>query len=152
MEILEKLPGVLLPWYDQSHRKLPWRQTQDPYRIWISEIMLQQTRVEAVKGYYARFLETCPDVATLANTPDDVLHKLWEGLGYYSRVRNLKKAAIVIMQEYGGVFPVTQEQILKLPGIGDEPIDSAPHPTMPVSIPYERPLPLGCYLRRKADD
>ena len=152
MEILEKLPGVLLPWYDQSHRELPWRQTQDPYRIWISEIMLQQTRVEAVKGYYARFLETCPDVATLANTPDEVLHKLWEGLGYYSRVRNLKKAAMVIMQEYGGVFPVTQEQILKLPGIGDYTAGAI------CSIAYQLPTPavdgnvLRVVSRLTADD
>ena len=97
--ILAKLPEALLPWYDDSHRELPWRQDKDPYHIWVSEIMLQQTRVEAVKGYYARFLEKLPTVADLAQCDDDALHKLWEGLGYYSRVRNLKKAAQKIQNE-----------------------------------------------------
>ncbi len=113
------LPGALLPWYEENKRTLPWRQDRDPYRIWLSEIMLQQTRVEAVKGYYVRFLEKLPTVQALAQCDDDVLHKLWEGLGYYSRVRNLKKAAQVIMERHGGVFPRTYEEILALPGIGD---------------------------------
>ena len=118
-EILAQLPGVLLPWYEEHKRELPWRQTKEPYRIWLSEIMLQQTRVEAVKGYYARFLDTLPTVEALANCNDDVLHKLWEGLGYYSRVRNLKKAAQVIMQQHGGIFPREHSQVLALPGIGE---------------------------------
>ncbi len=117
-EILSLLPGALLPWYRQDHRELPWRQTRNPYRIWLSEIMLQQTRVEAVKSYYARFLEALPTVEALAHCDDDVLHKLWEGLGYYSRVRNLKKAAQIIITEYGGIFPGEYEKILALPGIG----------------------------------
>ena len=93
MDIFEKLPGAVLPWYDTGHRDLPWRQDKAPYHVWLSEIMLQQTRVEAVKGNYARFLQALPTVADLAECDDDLLHKLWEGLGYYSRVRNLKKAA-----------------------------------------------------------
>ena len=117
--ILSRLPEYLLPWYSQSHRELPWRVTKEPYHIWISEIMLQQTRVEAVKGYYARFLAALPDIEALANCDDDVLHKLWEGLGYYSRVRNLKKAAQEVMAQNGGVFPRTYSQVLALPGIGE---------------------------------
>ena len=113
------LPGALLPWYRENRRDLPWRQTRDPYRIWISEIMLQQTRVEAVKGYYSRFLSALPSVEALAGCDDDTLHKLWEGLGYYSRVRNLKKAAIAIMQQHGGVFPRDHASVLALPGIGE---------------------------------
>lgn len=116
--ILSQLPQVLPQWYGQCARDLPWRHTHDPYRIWVSEIMLQQTRVEAVKGYYARFLTKLPTVQALARCNDDALHKLWEGLGYYSRVRNLKKAAQVIVTEYGGVFPKAHDQILALPGIG----------------------------------
>ena len=117
-EIFERLPQSLLPWYQEHRRDLPWRADREPYHIWISEIMLQQTRVEAVKGYYARFLEAVPTVAHLAQAEDDLLSKLWEGLGYYSRVRNLKKAAKVIMERHGGVFPREYEQVLALPGIG----------------------------------
>ena len=118
-EQLKKLPDALLPWFDANKRDLPWRQDKEPYHIWLSEIMLQQTRVEAVKGYYARFLAELPNVEALANCDDDRLHKLWEGLGYYSRVRNLKKAAVVLMELHGGVFPSSYEQILALPGIGE---------------------------------
>ena len=117
--ILANLPGALLPWYRANKRCLPWRQDREPYHVWLSEIMLQQTRVEAVKGYYARFLETLPTIGHLAVCDDDVLHKLWEGLGYYSRVRNLKKAAIQIMEDHGGQFPRKYEDIRALPGIGD---------------------------------
>ena len=112
------LPGLLLPWYQENKRALPWREDRLAYHVWVSEIMLQQTRVEAVKGYYARFLAELPTVEALAQCDDEKLHKLWEGLGYYSRVRNLKKAAQVIVNEHGGVFPSTYEEILKLPGIG----------------------------------
>ncbi len=119
MDIFKQLPGALLPWYEQNKRDLPWRGTREPYRIWLSEIMLQQTRVEAVKGYYARFLAELPDIAALANCDDERLHKLWEGLGYYSRVRNLKKAAQVILERHGGVFPGKSEDVLALPGIGE---------------------------------
>ena len=114
---LNQLPGVLLPWYTANKRDLPWRRDREPYHVWMSEIMLQQTRVEAVKGYYTRFLEKLPSVEDLANCDDDVLHKLWEGLGYYSRVRNLKKAAQEVVR-LGG-FPETHAGVLALPGIGD---------------------------------
>ena len=116
---LKALPGAILPWYRENKRALPWRETNDPYRIWVSEIMLQQTRVEAVKGYYARFLEALPDIESLARCDDEKLHKLWEGLGYYSRVRNLKKAAGVILERHGGVFPADYDAVRALPGIGD---------------------------------
>ena len=116
--MLSRLPELLLPWYAENRRDLPWRRTRDPYRIWISEIMLQQTRVEAVRGYYARFLEALPTVEALAACEDDRLHKLWEGLGYYSRVRNLKKAACEILEVHGGKFPETYPEVLALPGIG----------------------------------
>jgi len=117
--LYRQLPGVLLGWYHTHKRDLPWRQDQDPYHVWLSEIMLQQTRVEAVKGYYSRFLEALPTVEALANCEEEQLLKLWEGLGYYSRVRNLKKAAQVIVQQYAGVFPREYEKILALPGIGE---------------------------------
>ena len=116
---LNQLSGALIPWYREHKRDLPWRRAREPYHIWVSEIMLQQTRVEAVKGYYARFLERLPDIEALANCPDDELHKLWEGLGYYSRVRNLKKAAQVILADHGGVFPRDHAAVLALRGIGD---------------------------------
>ena len=119
VEIYKSLPSALLPWYEKNKRDLPWRQDREPYHVWLSEIMLQQTRVEAVKGYFARFLAALPDIASLANCDDDTLHKLWEGLGYYSRVRNLKKAARVIMDTFGGAFPGEYEAVRALPGIGD---------------------------------
>ena len=115
----QALPGLLLPWYEAQKRTLPWREDRDAYHIWISEIMLQQTRVEAVKGYYARFLAELPNVQALAACDDQKLHKLWEGLGYYSRVRNLKKAAQVIVSQYAGVFPRDYGAVLALPGIGE---------------------------------
>ena len=115
---LNQLADAVTLWYEKGHRSLPWRETKEPYHIWLSEIMLQQTRVEAVKGYYTRFLNQLPTIESLANADDELLHKLWEGLGYYSRVRNLKKAAQVIMDQFGGAFPQTHEDILKLPGIG----------------------------------
>jgi len=115
---LAKLITPLLGWYDTHARTLPWRKTHDPYHIWISEIMLQQTRVEAVISYYERFLHTLPDIKTLAEVDEEKLLKLWEGLGYYSRARNLKKAAQAICQNYNGEFPHTYKEILSLPGIG----------------------------------
>jgi len=118
MAELNRLPEVLLPWYDENRRDLPWRKDKEPYHVWLSEIMLQQTRVEAVKGYYARFLSALPTIEDLAGCDDDALHKLWEGLGYYSRVRNLKKAAIVVTERYGGLFPRSYAEVLALPGIG----------------------------------
>ena len=117
--ILSGLSGRLLPWYVENKRDLPWRTDREPYHIWVSEIMLQQTRVEAVKGYYARFLAALPTVEALANCDDELLYKLWEGLGYYSRVRNLKKAALVILEQYGGHFPENYSDVIALPGIGE---------------------------------
>ena len=135
MDIYQKLPGVLLPWYRDNRRDLPWRKDKDPYHIWISEIMLQQTRVEAVKGYYARFLDAIPNIAALAEADDELLHKLWEGLGYYSRVRNLKKAAQLVMADYCGVFPREHKQILSLPGIGPYTAGAI------ASIAFNQPVP-----------
>ena len=132
---LAKLPQLLLPWYDANKRDLPWRKDKNPYHIWVSEIMLQQTRVEAVKGYYTRFLAALPTVADLANADDDHLHKLWEGLGYYSRVRNLKKAAIAIMEQHGGAFPAEYSAVRSLPGIGDYTAGAI------CSICYDQPTP-----------
>lgn len=106
-------------WFRENGRTLPWRVGRDPYRIWISEIMLQQTRIEAVIPYYHRFLLALPDIAALASCPEDELLKLWEGLGYYSRARNLKKAAIAVMENFGGDLPSEASDLKKLPGIGD---------------------------------
>lgn len=110
---------ALLDWYETDRRILPWREDPTPYHVWLSEIMLQQTRVEAVKGYYRRFLDALPDIRALADAPEQQYMKLWEGLGYYSRVRNLHKAAIQIMEEYGGVMPDNARELLKLSGIGN---------------------------------
>lgn len=118
MEPFAALPEALLPWYGENARKLPWRERCEPYRVWVSEIMLQQTRVEAVLGYYARFLEAFPTVEALAGADEDRLFKLWEGLGYYSRARNLQKAARQIVSVYGGVFPRDYESVRALPGVG----------------------------------
>lgn len=119
LQILRKLPERVVPWFQNEKRNLPWRKDPDAYRVWISEIMLQQTRVEAVKGYYERFLQALPDVKALAEAEEDQLLKLWEGLGYYNRVRNMQKAAEQIMVDYGGEFPSTYEEILNLKGIGN---------------------------------
>lgn len=108
----------LLKWYDRNRRKLPWREEPTPYRVWVSEIMLQQTRVEAVKPYFQRFMEVLPDIGALAGAQEDMLLKLWEGLGYYSRVRNLQRAAVQIMEEHGGRMPQDYESLKKLCGIG----------------------------------
>lgn len=112
------LPQRLLAWYDQNARPLPWRRDTNPYHVWISEIMLQQTGVEVVKSYYARFLEAFPTIEALAEADEQTVLKLWEGLGYYSRARNLMKTARIIARENGGRFPDTYEEIAKLPGIG----------------------------------
>lgn len=116
--VLERIASPLLKWYDANRRRLPWREEPTPYRVWVSEIMLQQTRVEAVKPYFQRFMEELPDIEALAQAQEDVLLKLWEGLGYYSRVRNLQKAAMQIMEEYGGQMPKDYESLKKLQGIG----------------------------------
>ncbi len=115
---LSELPQLLLSWYDEHKRMLPWREQPTPYRVWVSEIMLQQTRVEAVKPYFERFMEELPDIGALADAPEEKLLKLWEGLGYYNRVRNLQKAAAQIMEEYGGEMPSAYEDLVRLKGIG----------------------------------
>ncbi|HBN55832.1 MAG TPA: A/G-specific adenine glycosylase [Lachnospiraceae bacterium] len=118
MSELEYIVKPLLSWYDGHARILPWREQVSPYRVWVSEIMLQQTRVEAVKPFFERFIRALPDVQALAGCPEDELLKLWEGLGYYNRVRNMQKAARVIVEEYKGVFPADFQKLLALPGIG----------------------------------
>ena len=110
---LNQLAEPLLAWFVDHARVLPWRERPEPYRVWVSEIMLQQTRVEAVKPYYERFLKALPDVAALAACPEDQLMKLWEGLGYYNRVRNMQKAAVTVTEEYGGVLPADYGKLLE---------------------------------------
>lgn len=116
---LADIVAPLLAWYDQEARILPWRSNPIPYHVWVSEIMLQQTRVEAVIPYFERFLREIPSIPALAETDEQVLLKLWEGLGYYNRVKNLKKAAIMLVEEYGGELPADEATLKKLPGIGD---------------------------------
>ena len=113
------LVAPLLVWYDQGHRDLPWRSRPTPYRVWVSEIMLQQTRVEAVRGYFDRWMQALPDIPSLAAADEGVYMKLWEGLGYYSRVRNLHRAAVEVCAKYGGELPADYDKLLALPGIGE---------------------------------
>lgn len=134
-ERFAKLAQVLPDWYAAHRRDLPWRRDREPYHVWLSEIMLQQTRVEAVKGYYLRFLEALPTVEALAHADPDQLHKLWEGLGYYTRVRNLQKAARQILDDHGGVFPTNHKEVLALAGIGDYTAGAI------CSICFEHPTP-----------
>ena len=116
---LQKLPAPLLAWYDANRRVLPWREEVSPYRTWVSEIMLQQTRVQAVLPYFQRFMDAAPDVAALAAMPEQQLMRLWQGLGYYSRARNLKRAAQTVVQDFGGEFPDSYDDLRRLAGIGD---------------------------------
>ena len=118
IDSLDRIAEPLLAWYDRGRRILPWREEPTPYHVWLSEIMLQQTRVEAVKPYYERFLRELPDIESLAGVEEEKLLKLWEGLGYYNRARNLKKAAMQIVIDYDGVMPGIYEELVKLPGIG----------------------------------
>ena len=117
--LLSPLPDALLPWFRENARNLPWRRDKEPYRVWLSEIMLQQTRAETVKNYYERFLRALPDINSLADADPEQLHKLWEGLGYYTRVRNLQAAAKQIVTEHGGAFPSDYDAIRALKGVGD---------------------------------
>lgn len=119
MKLSGEIVPPLLAWYDANKRVLPWRDDPTPYRVWVSEIMLQQTRVEAVIPYYERFMTELPALESLAAVDDERLMKLWEGLGYYSRARNLKKAARMLAGEFGGEFPRSREGLLQLPGIGE---------------------------------
>lgn len=129
------LVPALLDWYSTHWRALPWRQDPTPYRVWISEIMLQQTRIEAVLPYYVRFMAALPDIPALATVSEDTLLKLWEGLGYYSRARNLKKAAIRLMEEFGGCMPADYDALVTLPGIGAYTAGAI------ASIAYNIPVP-----------
>lgn len=135
MNSLKQIQKPLLDWFSKNKRTLPWRSNPTPYHVWISEIMLQQTRVEAVKDYYKRFLNRLPDVSALAIVSDEELMKLWEGLGYYNRARNLKKAANTIMEEYHGIIPDTYEELLKLPGVGSYTAGAI------ASISYQKKVP-----------
>ena len=134
-DLVQKIIPRIVLWYRENKIDLPWRCDPTPYHVWISEIMLQQTRIDAVLSYYARFLEALPTVSTLAEVEDDRLLKLWQGLGYYSRARNLKKAAIVVMERYGGVLPSSAEELEKLPGIGSYTAGAI------ASIAYKKPAP-----------
>lgn len=109
----------LLGWYERNKRDLPWRRDREPYHVWLSEIMLQQTRVEAVRGYYERWMQAFPDVRALAAADEAQVLKLWEGLGYYSRARNLHRAAQLVCERYGGTLPADYEALLALPGVGE---------------------------------
>ena len=115
---MESFARRIIDWYDRGHRDFPWRNTKDPYHIWVSEIMLQQTRAETVVSYYNRFMARFPTLEALANAKETELLKAWEGLGYYSRARNLQKCAVQALTEYGGHFPETPEELMRLPGIG----------------------------------
>ncbi len=143
---------LIIQWYRQNRRPLPWRQDASPYHVWISEIMLQQTRIEAVIPYYHRFIEAYPTVWELSRSDEDVLMKCWEGLGYYSRARNLQKCARILTEQYNGVLPSTPEELKKLPGIGDYTAGAI------ASIAYGRPAPavdgnvMRLYARLLADE
>ena len=126
---------LLLDWYDANRRVLPFRGTRDPYAVWISEIMLQQTRTDTVSGYYTRFMNRFPNIAALAQADEQEVLKYWEGLGYYSRARNLHKAAQIMQREYGGRFPTTYEGVRALPGVGDYTAAAV------ASIAYRLPYP-----------
>jgi len=133
--LLQAMIPPLLDWFQDHARSLPWREDPQPYHVWISEIMLQQTRVAAVLGYYARFLDRLPTVEALAKVPEQELLKLWEGLGYYNRARNLQKAARKICDELEGVFPSSYDRLLELPGIGEYTAGAI------ASIAYGQPVP-----------
>lgn len=131
----ERIAPPLLAWYDENRRILPWREEPSPYRVWVSEIMLQQTRVEAVRPYFERFMAELPDFRALAEVPEDRLLKLWEGLGYYNRARNLKKAAEEVMERHGGSMPRLPAELLSLPGIGSYTAGAV------ASIAFGQPVP-----------
>ena len=150
--LLNRIAPPLLAWYDENRRILPWREKPEPYRVWVSEIMLQQTRVEAVKPYFARFMEHLPDVESLAAAEEDELLKLWEGLGYYSRARNLKAAAQQIVEQHRGKMPSEYHDLIKLKGIGSYTAGAIS------SIAFGHPVPavdgnvLRVIMRLLADD
>src|ERR1035437_7520592 len=126
----------LLAWFAQNARDLPWRRTRDPYAIWVSEVMLQQTQVKTVLPYWERWMRALPNLATLAKAKPHTLHKLWEGLGYYTRVRNLQRAARLIVEQHGGRFPNDFDALLALPGIGPYTAGAV------CSIAFDQPQPI----------
>ena len=132
---LQAIVNPLVNWYNNCKRSLPWRDEPTPYRVWVSEIMLQQTRVDPAIPYFERFVSTLPDIAALASADEETVLKLWEGLGYYSRVRNLQKAAKVVQETYGGVLPHDPALLIKLPGIGEYTAGAI------ASIAYQVPVP-----------
>lgn len=136
IEDLRMLVNPLLTWYDKNARNLPWRSRPEPYRVWVSEIMLQQTQVKTVLPYFERFMAALPDVEALASADEAELLKLWEGLGYYSRARNLQKAARTVVEKHNGILPASYEQLLELPGIGDYTAGAI------ASIAYNIPVPM----------
>lgn len=129
-------PAALLAWFDRTHRDLPWRSTSDPYGVWISEIMLQQTQVKTVIPYWERWMKTLPTIRSLAEADEDRVLKLWEGLGYYSRARNLQRSAREIVGRFNGVFPTVPADILSLPGIGRYTAGAV------ASIAFDQPEPI----------
>ena len=130
-----RIPAPLIDWYRKNKRQLPWRENPTPYRVWVSEIMLQQTRVEAAKEYYLRFVGCLPDVKALADCEKEKLLKLWEGLGYYSRVRNMQRTAKILCGQWGGRFPEEEKALRALPGIGDYTAGAI------LSIAFGQPVP-----------
>ena len=132
---MQKIVRPLLDWYQENARPLPWRENITPYKVWVSEIMLQQTRIEAARGYFARFMAAFPSVEALAAADIEQVLKLWEGLGYYSRARNLHKCAKTICEKYGGVFPDSADELCRLPGIGDYTAGAV------ASLAFNRPEP-----------
>ncbi|NJP37806.1 A/G-specific adenine glycosylase [Alkalicoccus luteus] len=137
MQIIDtkKFQSDLLGWYDNEKRDLPWRRERDPYRIWVSEIMLQQTKVDTVIPYYERFLTKFPTLDALAEADEEEVLKVWEGLGYYSRARNLHQAVKEVRDEYGGVVPSTEKEIATLKGVGPYTAGAV------LSIAYDVPAP-----------
>jgi A/G-specific adenine glycosylase len=133
---LERLVALLLDWFARNARDLPWRRTRDPYAVWVSEIMLQQTQVKTVLPYWKRWMRELPTVSDLAKAKSEKIHKLWEGLGYYTRVRNLQKAARVIVEKHGGRFPEEFDDVLALPGIGRYTAGAI------CSIAFDQPRPI----------
>ena len=148
----KKIVSPLLFWYGRAARVLPWRDHPEPYRVWVSEIRLQQTRVEAVKPYFERFLAALPTVSDLARAPEEQLLKLWEGLGYYSRARNLQKAARIMAERYGGEVPASYEELLALPGIGEYTAGAISSIAFGIPVPAVDGNVLRVVSRLSADD
>lgn len=135
IELMKKMKKPVIQWYQKNKRELPWRKEKNPYHIWLSEIMLQQTRIEAVKQYYERFIKELPTIQDLAEVKEEKLLKLWEGLGYYNRARNLKKAAQIIQEKYEGQMPKRYKELIELSGIGEYTAGAI------ASIAFDEPVP-----------